>query len=82
MLVGNKLDIVEKNESIRKVSVEEAQAFARKHSLEFQETSAVTDEGVDDAFLTLLQGIFFSFIFMFLFIRDFRDLYAEEWSES
>jgi Ni2+-binding GTPase involved in maturation of urease and hydrogenase len=53
MLVGNKLDIVEKNEAARKVTTSEGRFFAAQQEIEFIETSAVTDEGVDEAFLNL-----------------------------
>jgi GTPase SAR1 family protein len=58
MLVGNKLDIVEKNAAARKVTTQEGRFFAAQQEIEFMETSAVTDEGVDEAFLNLLQGNF------------------------
>ena len=58
ILVGNKLDITEKNPKLRKVNVETGRNFAKTNNLEFKETSAVTDENVDDAFQSLLQECF------------------------
>lgn len=58
MLVGNKLDLVEKNPDLRKVSRNKADDFARQRGQDFIETSAVTDENVDEAFLNLQQDIF------------------------
>jgi GTPase SAR1 family protein len=58
MLVGNKLDLVERNESTRRVSREHAVRFAEENGLLFQETSAVTTANVKEAFEILLQQIF------------------------
>lgn len=58
MLVGNKRDIVERNPEVRRVSFEDAKKFADLNNVYFMETSAVTDENVSEAFLSLLQGIF------------------------
>ncbi|KRX10643.1 P-loop containing nucleoside triphosphate hydrolase [Pseudocohnilembus persalinus] len=60
MLVGNKLDKVDdssKDYSERKVSKKEAENFARENNLLFQETSAVTAQGVNSAFEHLIQQI-------------------------
>ena len=56
MLVGNKIDLVKKNPSLRKVSREEAQGFANKNKLLFEETSAVSCENVNSVFEKLLEG--------------------------
>ena len=58
MLVGNKLDLVEKNSSSRKVTTLEARTFAEENSLMFEETSAVTSYRVKEAFENLLQEIY------------------------
>ena len=42
MLIGNKLDLVDKNESFRKVAKEDARNFALENKMFFEETSAVT----------------------------------------
>jgi GTPase SAR1 family protein len=57
MLVGNKLDIVQKNQQQRKVTRDEAETFARENSLLFEETSATEALNVTDVFETLLQGM-------------------------
>ncbi|EGR31228.1 rab11b protein, putative [Ichthyophthirius multifiliis] len=57
-LVGNKLDLVEKNESARKVSKEEARNFALENKMFFEETSAVTAQNVNEVFEKLLQEIY------------------------
>lgn len=54
MLVGNKLDICEKNPAERKVLSDAAEGFARDNGLLFMETSAFTDINVRDAFETLV----------------------------
>ncbi|URE49079.1 RAB GTPase [Musa troglodytarum] len=54
MLVGNKADL----RHIRAVSVEEAQAFARKEKAFFTETSALESINVADAFTGVLTQIY------------------------
>ena len=58
MLVGNKLDICEKQPSERKVSFDRANEFAQEHGLFFRETSAYTDINVRDVFEVLVQEIY------------------------
>ena len=58
MLVGNKLDICEKQPSERKVSTERAMEFARENNLMFMETSAYADVNVRDVFEMLVQEIY------------------------
>eukprot|EP00347_Sterkiella_histriomuscorum_P011443 403372434 len=57
MLVGNKLDVVQQDPSLRQVPNEAAREFAAQEGLRFIETSAVTDNNVKDAFENLLQEI-------------------------
>jgi len=57
MLVGNKVDLVKTNPSMRKVSREEGMRFAQENGLLFEETSAVLALNVTDVFEKLLQGI-------------------------
>mmetsp|Transcript_11240 Transcript_11240/g.19940 ORF Transcript_11240/g.19940 Transcript_11240/m.19940 type:complete len:214 (-) Transcript_11240:84-725(-) len=57
MLVGNKVDLADKDPSSRQVYYDAAQEFARQHGLFFTETSALTDVGVKSAFEDLLQEI-------------------------
>jgi Rab family protein len=58
MLVGNKVDLVERNEATRQVPTEAAKKFAEANGLLFQETSAVTTTNVKEAFEILLQTIY------------------------
>jgi len=58
MLVGNKLDLVEKDPSSRQVNQDVAQEFARQHTLLFAESSAVTSHNVKHIFEHLLQEIY------------------------
>ena len=68
MLVGNKVDLVDEDESMRKVSINEAQKFAQENSLYFQESSAITCVNVKEVFEILLQGIYI-YIYI-IFDRD------------
>ena len=52
LLVGNKIDLKR-----REVSVEEAQAFARKQAMMYIEASAKTKEGIRQAFEEVVQKI-------------------------
>ena len=56
LLLGNKLDLVEKNNKKREVSYEEAKYFSEENKLLFIETSALTNYKVNEAFEDLLQG--------------------------
>lgn len=58
MLVGNKVDLVEKDASARQVYFDAAAEFARQHGLIFSEASAVTDYNVKHIFEHLLQEIY------------------------
>lgn len=55
-LVGNKLDLVEKNEEKREVSYQEAKTFADENRLFFIETSALINLQVNEAFEDLVKG--------------------------
>jgi len=54
MLIGNKCDLEEK----RAVPREEGEKFAKQHGLFFLETSAKTDQNVDEAFVATAKSIF------------------------
>ena len=54
MLVGNKLDLCEKNPARRKISFELASDFASKNNMLFMETSAIDDINVRDSFEQLV----------------------------
>jgi len=57
VLVGNKVDLVEKNPSLRKVKREKAQELAQEYNMTFEETSAITSENVNDVFERLLKEV-------------------------
>jgi len=57
MLVGNKLDLVQKDPTLRQVSTDEALKFAQEHGMLYEETSAITGTGVKEAFEHLLEEI-------------------------
>ncbi|KAF4664489.1 hypothetical protein FOL47_005100 [Perkinsus chesapeaki] len=58
LLVGNKIDLVDKDPSTRQVSTEEAAAFAKENGLFFAEASAVSSVNVKYIFEKLLQEIY------------------------
>ena len=58
ILVGNKIDLCEKNPQMRKVTKEQAMNFSHEYKLLFEETSAITDQNVTEVFEHLLQGLF------------------------
>ena len=58
MLVGNKIDLVEKKPSLRRVDFEKVKSFSKAQGMLYQETSAVTRSGVKEAFENLLQEVY------------------------
>mmetsp|Transcript_91233 Transcript_91233/g.142435 ORF Transcript_91233/g.142435 Transcript_91233/m.142435 type:complete len:216 (+) Transcript_91233:98-745(+) len=58
MLVGNKVDLVEKEPSHRQVQFDSAAEWARTHSLIFSEASAVTSYNVKHVFEHLMQEVY------------------------
>merc|ERR1712151_1050546 len=58
MLVGNKVDLVDKDSSLRQVYTDAAAEFARQNGLFFSEASAVTSHNVKHIFESLLQEIY------------------------
>jgi len=58
MLVGNKLDLVEKDPAARQVNYDSAQEFANTHQLLFKEVSAVTNYNVKPMFELLMQEVY------------------------
>ena len=57
-LVGNKLDLVERNERKREVSQEEAQSYAEDNHMLYYETSAYNGNNINDIFEDLMQTIY------------------------
>ncbi|EGR28507.1 hypothetical protein IMG5_173630 [Ichthyophthirius multifiliis] len=58
MLVGNKVDLVEKNPQQRRVTKEEAEQLAKENNLLFEESSALLDINISYAFQKLLEEIY------------------------
>ena len=57
-LIGNKLDLIERNERKREVSKEEAQSYAEDNHMLFYETSAYNGSNINDIFEELMQTIY------------------------
>ena len=57
-LIGNKLDLVQRNERKREVSREEAQFYAEDNHMLFYETSAYNGSNINDIFEELMQTIY------------------------
>lgn len=57
-LVGNKVDLADKNSRRREVSYEEGKLMAQENKLLFFETSALSSFKVNDCFEDLLQEIY------------------------
>ena len=57
MLVGNKIDLVDNNSQSREVFPEEVKFFTEENKILFYETSAVSNERVNESFEDLLIGI-------------------------
>lgn len=58
MLVGNKVDLVDKNNKKREVSFDEARTFSDENNLMFFETSAFSSHKINEAFEDLLQEVY------------------------
>lgn len=58
MLVGNKVDLTEKDPTARQVYYDNAIEFAKQHKLFFKEASAVTNFNVKPIFEHLLQEVY------------------------
>jgi GTPase SAR1 family protein len=58
MLIGNKIDMVERSNKKREVTLEEGIDFAKENLLMFTETSALSNTKVTESFEDLLQEIY------------------------
>ena len=56
MLVGNKYDLASENPSIRAVSRDETERFAKQYNLNYMETSAKTGYNVRESFEFLVES--------------------------
>ncbi len=56
ILVGNKLDVAEKNPKKREVTFEEAKIYAEENDLLFKETSALTNHNVVEVFHEMIES--------------------------
>ncbi len=56
MLIGNKVDLVERNPKKREVSSEDGKQLAKENNLLFMETSALASYKIAESFEDLLQG--------------------------
>lgn len=56
MLLGNKIDLVENDESTRKVMETEAAFFCNEHNLLYNEISAKTGKNVKNSFENLIES--------------------------
>lgn len=57
MLVGNKVDLCQRDQNARKVSSEEGEKISKENGLLFFETSAIEGVNVTQVFEKLLNGI-------------------------
>jgi GTPase SAR1 family protein len=55
-LIGNKIDLVDKDNKTREVSFEEANEFAKENKLTFYETSACTNKNINLVFQELMES--------------------------
>ena len=67
MAIGNKYDLVKDNPDDRQVATAEAEDFARKCNMLYNETSAKTGYNVKEAFETLIESKTF---WMNIFVKN------------
>ena len=54
IIIANKIDLEDK----RKIATDEGKKFAAENNLPYSETSAITGQGVNEAFLALIQRVY------------------------
>lgn len=55
-MIGNKIDLIDKNENKREVAYEEADNYAIGNNLNFYETSAFTNFHINEVFQELMES--------------------------
>jgi len=55
-LIGNKIDLVDKNEKTREVTFEEANEYANDNNLTFYETSACINKNISLVFQEMMES--------------------------
>ncbi|KRX03367.1 P-loop containing nucleoside triphosphate hydrolase [Pseudocohnilembus persalinus] len=58
ILVGNKLDLVQENPQMRKISYEQAEQFAKENNMLYEESSAYSYQQTSSAFEKLIEEIY------------------------
>ena len=58
ILIGNKLDVVQKDPTQRKVTKEIAASYAANHLIPYVETSAVEGTNVSEAFVMVINEVY------------------------
>lgn len=56
MLIGNKLDLIQENPSLRKIKSEEVRSFCKDLNLLYNETSAKTGDNIKESFEELIES--------------------------
>lgn len=55
-LIGNKVDLVDKDKKLREVSFEEGNEFATENNLTFYETSASINKNISEVFQEMIES--------------------------
>ena len=70
MVVGNKLDLCQKNATSREIPTDEAEKFAAANNFLYQETSAIDSTNVKESFEQLLESIY---IYIYIYIEIYKE---------